>query len=135
MRNLKGGLEIPLSRRIFAHNTPRNCLRFMFTPSLPNHAGCQIDLSRNNVIIFILPLSRSEICPITPSRFPHVLSRVHARTVYFAILSSRQEAYKDFPYGLFYFSRFFRYIGVLSRKIVLIDPKHYDIVLQNEMVL
>ena len=71
MRNLKGGLEIPLSRRIFAHNTPRNCLRFMFTPSLPNHAGWQFDLSRKNAVIFIqFPFSRSEIYPITPSRFP-----------------------------------------------------------------
>ena len=35
----QGGLEIPLSRSFFAQITPRNCLKFMFTPSLPNHAG------------------------------------------------------------------------------------------------
>ena len=34
----------------FAQITPRNCLIFMFTPSLPNHARCQVDLSRNNAI-------------------------------------------------------------------------------------
>ena len=32
------GLEITLSRRFFGRITPRNCLKFMFTPSLPNHA-------------------------------------------------------------------------------------------------
>ena len=46
----KGGLETPLSRRSFAQITPRNCLKVMFTPNLPNHAGWQIDLSRNNAI-------------------------------------------------------------------------------------
>ena len=40
----QGGLEIPLSNRFFAQITPRNCLKFMFTPSLPNHARCQIDI-------------------------------------------------------------------------------------------
>ena len=28
----------------------RNFLKFMFTPSLPSQAGCQIDHSRNNAI-------------------------------------------------------------------------------------
>ena len=43
----------------------------MFTPSLPNIAACQIVRSRNNAIIFMHFLfSRSEICLITPSRFP-----------------------------------------------------------------
>ena len=32
--------DLSLSRRFFAQITPRNCLEFMFTPSLPNHAGC-----------------------------------------------------------------------------------------------
>ena len=67
----KGRLEIPLSHRIFAQITPKNCLTLIFTPSLPNHAGCQIDLLRNNAIFFIqFPFSRFEICPIMPSRFP-----------------------------------------------------------------
>ena len=67
----KGELKIPLSRRFFAQITPRNCLKFMFTPSLPNHAGCQIDHSRNNAIFPIqFPFSRSKIYRITPSRFP-----------------------------------------------------------------
>ena len=67
----QGGLEITLSRRFFAQITPRNCLKFMFTPSLPNHAGCQIDFSRNHAIIFTqFTFSRSRICPKTPSHFP-----------------------------------------------------------------
>ena len=67
----QGGLEITLSRRFFGQITPGNCLKFMFTPSLPNHAGCQIDFSRNHAIIFAqFSFSRYEICPITPSRFP-----------------------------------------------------------------
>ena len=44
----QGGLEITLSRRFFTQITPRNCLKFMFTPSLSNHTGCQIDHSRYN---------------------------------------------------------------------------------------
>ena len=65
------GLEITLSRRFFGQITPRNCLKFMFTPSLPNRAGCQIDFSRNHAIIFSqFTFSRYEICPITPSRVP-----------------------------------------------------------------
>ena len=32
------GLEIQLSRRYFAQITPKYCMKFMFTPSLPNHA-------------------------------------------------------------------------------------------------
>ena len=48
----QGGLEIPLSCKFFAQITSRNCLKFMFTPSLPNHAGCQIDHSRNYAIFF-----------------------------------------------------------------------------------
>ena len=43
----------------------------MFTQSLPNHTGFQIDFSRNHAIIFIqFPFSRSKLCRITPSRFP-----------------------------------------------------------------
>ena len=39
--------------------------------SLPNHAGFQIDFLRINANFSIqFPLSRLEICPITPSRFP-----------------------------------------------------------------
>ena len=34
----------------FAQSSPRNCLKFMFTPSLSNHVGSQTDLSRNNAI-------------------------------------------------------------------------------------
>ena len=42
----------------------------MLTPSLPNHAGCQIDHSQNNAIFSIqFPFSCSKICRITPSRF------------------------------------------------------------------
>ena len=64
-------LEIPLLPRYFSQITPRNCLKFMFTPILPNHAGCQIDHSRNNAIFPIqFPFSRSKIYRITPSRFP-----------------------------------------------------------------
>ena len=43
-------LEIPLSCRLFAKRTPRNCLKFMFTQSIPNRNVCQIDHSRNNAI-------------------------------------------------------------------------------------
>ena len=58
----QGGLEISPSRRFFAEITPRNCLKFMFTPSLPIHAGCQIDFSRNHAIIFIqFTFSRSDV--------------------------------------------------------------------------
>ena len=46
----QGRLEIPLSCRSFKQITPRKCLKIMFTPSLPHHAGCQIDHSRNNAI-------------------------------------------------------------------------------------
>ena len=46
----QGGLEIPLSGRFFAQITLRYCLKFMFAPSLPNHAGCQINHSCNNAI-------------------------------------------------------------------------------------
>ena len=67
----QGRLRIPLSRRFFAQITPKNCPKFMFTPSVPNHAGCQIDHSRNNAVIFIqLPFSCFKICRITPSRVP-----------------------------------------------------------------
>ena len=67
----KGRLEIPLSHRVFTKITPRNCLKFMFTPNLPNHAGCKIDLSRNHAIAFIqFTFSRSEICPISYHAFP-----------------------------------------------------------------
>ena len=56
---------------MLAQITARNCLKFMFRPSLPNHAGCQIDHLQNNAIFFIqFPFSRSKICRITPSRFP-----------------------------------------------------------------
>ena len=58
-------LKITLSRRFFAQVTPRNCLKFMFTPRLPNHAGCQIDYSQNN--------------PIFPTKFPfHALKYVES---------------------------------------------------------
>ena len=64
-------IELPLSLMFFAQITHRNCLKFMFTPSLHNHAGCQIDHSRNNTIFsFQFPFSRSKICHTTPSRFP-----------------------------------------------------------------
>ena len=46
----QGELENPLSYGFFTQITPRKCLKFMFTPSLPNNAGCQIDHSRNNAI-------------------------------------------------------------------------------------
>ena len=32
--------------QVFAQITPKNCLKFMFMPSLPNYAGCQIDLTK-----------------------------------------------------------------------------------------
>ena len=65
------GLEIPLSRKFVAQIRPRNCLKFVFMQTLPNHVGCQIDISHNNAIIIIqFPFSRSDICPIAPSRFP-----------------------------------------------------------------
>ena len=63
------GLEIPLSRRFFAQITLINCLEFMFTSSLPNHAGCQNDHSRNNTIFSI---------QFTFSRSKYVESRHHA---------------------------------------------------------
>ena len=44
----EGRLEILLSPWFSARITPRNCLKFMFTPNLLNHAGCKIALSRNN---------------------------------------------------------------------------------------
>ena len=64
-------LEIPLSRRFFTQITPRKCLKFMITQSLLNHAGCQIDHSRNNAILssnsrFHAPKN----CRTTPSCFP-----------------------------------------------------------------
>ena len=40
----------------FSHKSPRNFLKFMFTPSLPNHAGCQIDHSRKSAIFHPLPV-------------------------------------------------------------------------------
>ena len=67
----KGASKSRFHADFFAQITPRNCPKFMFTPSLPNHAGCQIDFSRNHAIIFTqFTFSRYEICPITPSRFP-----------------------------------------------------------------
>ena len=67
---LRGPLKIPLSHRFFAQITPRNCLKCIFTPSLPNHAGWQIDLSRNNAIFSIqFTFLRFEICPLTQSCF------------------------------------------------------------------
>ena len=89
-------LEIPLSCRFFAQITHRNCLKFMFTPSLPNHAGCQIDFSRNHAIIFTqFTFSRSKICPITPSRFPlgGPLTRYFPNCTN-AFCSSHQEIYQ-----------------------------------------
>ena len=65
----QGGLEIPLSRWFFAQITPRNCVKFMLTPSLPNHAKCQIDLSRNYAIFS----SNSRLHALT-----YVKSRHHA---------------------------------------------------------
>ena len=66
----KGRSQILLSHRFFAQITPKNCLKLMFTPSLPN-AGCQIDLSRNNAIFSIkFRFSYFELCQITSSRFP-----------------------------------------------------------------
>ena len=66
-----GRLKILLSHRFFALMTSRNCLKFIFTPSLLNHAGCQIDLSGNNAIFSIrFPFLCFEICLITPSCFP-----------------------------------------------------------------
>ena len=57
-------LEIPLLRMFFGPITPRNCLLFMFTPSLPNHAGRQIDPPRNKAIFFFqYSFSRFELCP------------------------------------------------------------------------
>ena len=50
----KGGLEIP-HHAGFSHQS-RNCLKFMFTPSLPNHAENQVDLSRNNAIFYPIPV-------------------------------------------------------------------------------
>ena len=74
----QGTLEIPLSRGYFAQFTPRYCLKFMSTPSLPNYAECQIDHSQNNAIFSIqFPFSRSKICRITPSRFPLAGSNKH----------------------------------------------------------
>ena len=46
----QGGLNISLSLRFFAIITLKNCLKFMFRPSLPNHSGCWIDHSHNNAI-------------------------------------------------------------------------------------
>ena len=67
----KGASKSRLHAGFFAQITPRNCLKFMFTPTLPNQAECQIDFSRNHAVIFIqFPFSRSEIYPFTPSRFP-----------------------------------------------------------------
>ena len=64
-------LKILLSRRFFAQITFINFLKFIFTPSLPNHAGCQNENSRNNAILYIQSkFSRSKLCRITPSRFP-----------------------------------------------------------------
>ena len=76
VRDLPGGARYP-AFSIFAQIAPRNCLKFMLTPSLTNHAGCQIDLSRNNASFSIqFPFSRFEICPIAPSRFPPGRPRV-----------------------------------------------------------
>ena len=59
----KGGLK-SRSHTGFSHKSRSGCLKFMFMPSLPNHAEYLINLSRNNATIFIqFPFSRSEICP------------------------------------------------------------------------
>ena len=51
-----GGLQIPLSRRFLAQIMPRNCLKSMFTSSLPNQAACQTDHSRKNAIFHSIPV-------------------------------------------------------------------------------
>ena len=38
-----------ISQIFFAQITPRNCLKIVFTPSLPNHARCKVGLLFNNV--------------------------------------------------------------------------------------
>ena len=59
-------LKILLSRRFFAQITFINFLKFIFTPSLPDHTGCQNDHSRNKAIFS------------SNSRF-HVLKYVESR--------------------------------------------------------
>ena len=61
---------------IFAPITPRNGLKFMFTPSLLNHAGCQIDLSHNNTIFHPIPVFKlwnmtNNAIPLSPSGSPY----------------------------------------------------------------
>ena len=58
------GLKIPLSRRFFAQITPRNCLKFMFTPSLPNHAfplGAPCEWDRSGTMSRSKFIARSKI--------------------------------------------------------------------------
>ena len=63
-----GGLEIPILNRFLKQITPKNCLKFMFTPSLPNHGGCH--LSRNNVIC---------------QKWKFVLFAYYLRTIFFLV--------------------------------------------------
>ena len=44
------GARNPAFTQVYRKNHAQNCLKFMLTPSLPNHAGYQIDISRNNAI-------------------------------------------------------------------------------------
>ena len=69
-RTNRGGLEIMLSHMFFAQIKSRNWVKFMFTPSLPNHAECQIDNSQIMQFFIQCLFSRSTKCRITPSRFP-----------------------------------------------------------------
>ena len=65
------GTRNPAFTQFFSQITPRNSLKFMFMPSLPNHAGCRIDHSRNHTTFLIQFLfSCSKIRQITSSRFP-----------------------------------------------------------------
>ena len=47
-RGPKGDSKSRFHAAFFAQITPINCLKFMFTQSLPNHAGYQINHPRNN---------------------------------------------------------------------------------------
>ena len=64
------GPRNPTFTQVFCTNHAHKLPEIIFTPSLPNHAGCQNDHSRNSAIFFIqFTFSRFKTCRITPLRF------------------------------------------------------------------
>ena len=65
------GGKNPAFTQVFRANHTPKYLKFMFTTSLPYHAGCQIDVSRNNANCPAkFPFPCFKICSITQSHIP-----------------------------------------------------------------